>query len=62
LDNEGAWRQQEGEFEVLEGRGRQGVVPVYDTGEATAGGFWGEVWVLIGFLYFILLPVPGKSY
>lgn len=47
MDNEGAGRQQEGEFEVLEGRRGQGAVPVHDTGEAAAGGFWGEVWVLI---------------
>jgi len=47
-DNEGAGGQQEGEFEVFAGAGWKGVVPVYDTGEATEGGFGGEVWVLIG--------------
>jgi len=37
LDNEGAGRQQEGEFEVFEGAGRQGAVPVHATGEAALG-------------------------
>ena len=47
MDNEGAGRQQEGEFEVFASAGRQGAVPVYNTGETAAGGFGGKVWVLI---------------
>ncbi len=47
MDNEGAGRQQEGEFEVFASAGRQGAVPVHDTCETARGSFWGEVWVLI---------------
>ena len=39
--------QQEGGFEVFAGAKREGVVPVFGTGEAAEGGFGGDVWVLI---------------
>ena len=37
------WEQQGGEFEVFAGAGREGVVPVYGTGEAAKGCFGGSM-------------------